>query len=87
MDRGYLSALHPACGSRNLGRKSTRENEIPMTASPFAGNADLFPKITDAGLEALRRRIGVEIVDSLEPWCHEATRDNIRHYADRKSVV
>ena len=43
--------------------------------------ADLFPKITDEGLEALRRRIGVPIVDSLEPWCHEATRDNIRHYA------
>ena len=40
-----------------------------------------FPKITDEGLDALRRRIGVPIVDSLEPWCHEATRDNIRHYA------
>lgn len=40
-----------------------------------------FPKITDEGLDALKRRIGVPIVDSLEPWCHEATRDNIRHYA------
>lgn len=40
-----------------------------------------FPKITDAGLEALRQRIGVKIENTLEPWCHEATRDNIRHYA------
>ena len=40
-----------------------------------------FPKITDEGLDALRRRIGVRIENTLEPWCHEATRDNIRHYA------
>jgi len=42
---------------------------------------DEFPSITDQGLEDLRRRIGVPIVDTLEPWCYEATRDNIRHYA------
>ncbi len=41
----------------------------------------LFPKITDETLGELRRRIGVPITDTLEPWCHEATRDNIRHYA------
>ena len=41
----------------------------------------LFPKITEQGLDDLRRRIGVRITDTLEPWCHEATRDNIRHYA------
>ena len=40
-----------------------------------------FPKITDAALDQLRTRIGVPIEDSLEPWCHEATRDGIRHYA------
>ena len=40
-----------------------------------------FPTITEAGLEALRARIGVKIEKTLEPWCHEATRDNIRHYA------
>jgi acyl dehydratase len=40
-----------------------------------------FPKITEKGLEQLRARIGVPIEDTLEPWCHEATRDNIRHYA------
>ena len=40
-----------------------------------------FPTITDAALDALRKRIGVPIEDSVEPWCHEATRDNIRHYA------
>ena len=41
----------------------------------------LFPKITDETLSDLRRRIGVPITDTQEPWCHEATRDNIRHYA------
>jgi len=41
----------------------------------------LFPKITDQGLDELRARIGVKIENTLEPWCHEATRDNIRHYA------
>lgn len=40
-----------------------------------------FPTITDAGLDELRERIGVKIGNTLEPWCHEATRDNIRHYA------
>ncbi len=40
-----------------------------------------FPLITETGLEDLRRRIGVRITNSLEPWCFEATRDNIRHYA------
>ena len=40
-----------------------------------------FPVITDAGLDDLRKRIGVRITQSLEPWCYEATRDNIRHYA------
>ena len=43
--------------------------------------SDLFPKITEQGLEALRTRIGVKIENTLEPWCYEATRDNIRHYA------
>jgi acyl dehydratase len=40
-----------------------------------------FPKITEAGIEALRERIGATIPPSVEPWCYEATRDNIRHYA------
>jgi acyl dehydratase len=40
-----------------------------------------FPKITESGMDELRQRIGVKIGDTLEPWCHEATRDNIRHYA------
>ena len=37
-----------------------------------------FPKITDNGLDDLRQRIGVKIGQTAEPWCHEATRDNIR---------
>ncbi|PJI98394.1 acyl dehydratase [Acidovorax sp. 69] len=40
-----------------------------------------FPKITDSGLDDLRQRIGVKIGQTAEPWCYEATRDNIRHYA------
>jgi acyl dehydratase len=43
--------------------------------------ATRFPKITERGLEDLRKRIGVKIIDTLEPWCHEASRDGIRHYA------
>lgn len=40
-----------------------------------------FPKITDSGLDDLRERLGVKITNTAEPWCYEATRDNIRHYA------
>ncbi|CAO3981475.1 MaoC family dehydratase N-terminal domain-containing protein [Achromobacter mucicolens] len=40
-----------------------------------------FPKITERGLDELRERIGVKIGATAEPWCYEATRDNIRHYA------
>jgi acyl dehydratase len=40
-----------------------------------------FPKITEDGLQYLRKRIGVPITDTVEPWNYEATRDNIRHYA------
>ena len=40
-----------------------------------------FPRITEHALDDLRKRIGVKITDTLEPWCHEASRDGIRHYA------
>ncbi|HEY1971181.1 MAG TPA: MaoC family dehydratase N-terminal domain-containing protein [Pseudonocardia sp.] len=40
-----------------------------------------FAVITDRALESLRGLIGVKITDTVEPWCYEATRDNIRHYA------
>ena len=40
-----------------------------------------FPKITEQGLDELRARLGQPIASQAEPWCHEATRDNIRHYA------
>ena len=40
-----------------------------------------FATITDEALDSLRRLIGVPIADTVEPWCYEATRDNIRHYA------
>jgi acyl dehydratase len=40
-----------------------------------------FSRITDDGLAALRKLIGVPVEDSVEPWCTEASRDNIRHWA------
>ena len=40
-----------------------------------------FPRITEAGLDHLRERLGKTIENPPEPWCYEATRDNIRHYA------
>ena len=40
-----------------------------------------FPKITENGLDDLRQRIGVKIGQTVEPLCHDATRDIIRHYA------
>ena len=43
--------------------------------------ANRFPKITESGLDDLRKRIGVPITDTIEPWNYEATRDAIRHYA------
>jgi acyl dehydratase len=43
---------------------------------------DRYAKITGPALESLRELIGVPITDTVEPWCYEATRDNIRHYAN-----
>ena len=40
-----------------------------------------FAVITDEALESLRRLIGIPIADTVEPWCYEVTRDNVRHYA------
>lgn len=40
-----------------------------------------FAGISDEALDDLRKRIGLKIENSIEPWCYEATRDNIRHYA------
>ena len=47
-----------------------------------AGNVPgRFSLITESALASLRRLIGVPITDTLEPWCSEVTRDNVRHYA------
>jgi acyl dehydratase len=40
-----------------------------------------FSIITDDSLAQLRKLMNVPIEDSVEPWCYEATRDNIRHWA------
>src|SRR5499426_2621252 len=66
--------------ARSTARRCARRRRAPWSPRMPREQA-LFPKITDEGLDALRRRIGVKITDTLEPWCHEATRDAIRHYA------
>ncbi len=52
-----------------------------MAIEDVGGLKRQFNGITEPALETLRKRIGVPIEDSLQPWCHEASRDNIRHYA------
>jgi len=47
----------------------------------MAESQQRFSVITDRSLSDLRGLINVPIEDSLEPWCYEATRDNIRHWA------
>ncbi len=44
-------------------------------------NQPRFSLITEKSLADLRKLIGVPIEDTVEPWCYEATRDNIRHWA------
>jgi len=48
---------------------------------------ELFPKITDEALDALRRRLDVRIENTLEPWCHEATRDAILKHSDVREAA
>src|SRR6516225_8983892 len=73
--------------ARSIGRCSANassQHHPPTEARGdvmLAEKERLFPKITEEGLDDLRRRIGAKIVDTAEPWCYEATRDNIRHYA------
>ncbi|HVN88770.1 MAG TPA: MaoC family dehydratase N-terminal domain-containing protein [Candidatus Binataceae bacterium] len=47
----------------------------------MAQSEQRFSVITDHSLTDLRKLINVPIEDSLEPWCYEASRDNIRHWA------
>ncbi len=44
-------------------------------------DARRYAVITDDALNSLRRLIGVPITETVEPWCYEVSRDNIRHYA------
>src|SRR6185295_14224472 len=74
-DAGRESEPQGAPRARGRRLRSHARGGRPMATQ------QLFPKITQQGLDDLRRRIGVPITDTLEPWCHEATRDNIRHYA------
>jgi acyl dehydratase len=50
-------------------------------SSVMKESTNKFPKITEEGLADLRKRIGVKIEKTVEPWNYEATRDAIRHYA------
>ena len=52
-----------------------------MMATVLEKPENRFPKITEEGLDDLRKRIGVKIENTIEPWNYEATRDAIRHYA------
>ena len=47
----------------------------------MAATQQRFSVIGDKNLNDLRKLINVPIEDSLEPWCYEASRDNIRHWA------
>jgi acyl dehydratase len=47
----------------------------------MAESQQRFSLITEKSVAELRQLIDVPIEDSLEPWCYEATRDNIRHWA------
>jgi acyl dehydratase len=47
----------------------------------MAASVQRFSLISDKSLIDLRKLINVPIEDSLEPWCYEASRDNIRHWA------
>jgi acyl dehydratase len=40
-----------------------------------------FSRITDESLAALRQLVGLPVEETVEPWCTEATRDSIRHWA------
>ena len=73
----------PRTPAGKINRKALRDQEATSRRETCM-NAETkrrFPKITDQALDALRSRINVPIENTLEPWCHEATRDNIRHYA------
>ena len=56
---------------QSQGAARARDARTDMSDDPNR----LFPKITDDALDALRRRVNVRIENTLEPWCHEATRD------------
>ncbi len=47
----------------------------------MAPSEQRFSVITERSLSELTKLINVPIEDSLEPWCYEASRDNIRHWA------
>ena len=40
-----------------------------------------FPEITEEGLEELRRRIGIKIEKTVDPWVRVASEDTIKHFA------
>jgi acyl dehydratase len=52
-----------------------------MASDEASDTGQRFALITDDAIAALRRLIGVPITATVEPWCYEVTRDNVRHYA------
>ena len=49
-------------------------------ATVLAKPEQRFPKITEEGLDDLRKRIGVKIENTVEPWNYEASRDAIHAF-------
>src|SRR5713226_9852548 len=82
--RRSASSLPTVTASTTTTRSSlTSQAASPTGSQPWGSSmAEAmrreFVGITDQALDALRQRIE----HTLEPWCYEATRDNIRHYAN-----
>ncbi|KAG1249394.1 hypothetical protein G6F68_013359 [Rhizopus microsporus] len=71
----------PKTPAGKIHRRKLLEQELATADASTTKTERSFPKITESGLDELRARIGVKIGATAEPWCYEATRDNIRHYA------
>src|SRR5260370_30523086 len=81
---GVGCSWQPGAPTADVGDPQTGKG-AQMSQSTIDTNTEQgeerYAKITDQALDSLRGLIGVPIPDTVEPWCYEATRDNIRHYA------
>jgi acyl dehydratase len=54
---------------------------VPTAKIDITKDERHFPKITEEGLDELRKRIGVKITKTVDPWLTEINLDAIRHWA------